>query len=765
MMMATDKLALLLRYAEQGYRLLPLWWIKADGACACGNPQCPRRNAGKHPISHLVRHGQHDASADIGTLTAWNQQCPQANWGLPMKANGLVAIDVDPRNGGDVTFEQLEAQHGPIQSSWHQRTGNGGFHLIYRAPQNQAFPGGLGAGVDIKHDGYVLTEPSKTNGQYSYVDDEGPLEGSAPPSAPDWLVNLSRAILQPQHAPIPKGGAIGFNWLGQDGMAELWSALSVIPNFERSMWVQVGMALHYTDPPMDGQGFALWERWSNLAPGSHKYNAKDQAYIWRSFSRHKETCLTLDSIYYWANQHGWQSHGQQAAESAVKATLDMLRHGPTLTLTHTALSYTATCPVPLIEETAAWLSSRTSYAYHDASMLGALVLCSASSARRYVGQDGMPAHMYCGLSAQTINELRYVLNGVETAMADAGLRRIVRSSRFGGISALYRTLLRSPAALYLTAEWETLLKFAKRQPSGTIDQVLNMLADLHGRKLLQIDSAEEFGLTKLTHDEQPVIRHPSLSMLALLSDSAFELLSKTSEIGRGASELMHTVICHPDALREISQHHADAPTPVGLISRIRQVRDLPNLEEQELDTDLARIFGDNCSVMNPRLIEVSAVSQLDTYDAEFSALSSDRRMLPIIRGAKNNFRRLCIALAAWNNPAHPLITRPIAEWAAGYMLHHSKASIDRTSALLNDGNVDVGQKIVHKVMASGMEGLSAREIAHQIWAYKKLDEDARAQLLQKLVNDGDIVSGSPTGTKRSLRYYSPQFAKPEAVNA
>lgn len=758
----TRTLDALLTYANQGLSLIPLWWVKEDETCACGNLKCPPRNAGKHPISHLAKHGQHDASADAEVITKWFQQFPQANWGLPMKANGLVAIDVDPRNGGDVTFEQLEARHGPILSDWHQRTGNGGFHLIYRAPKDKAFPGSLGAGIDVKHDGYILTEPSRTRLDYEYVDG-GPLDAIAPSESPAWLLALTRDLAQPSHEPIPRGSAIGFDWLSESGMTELWSALSAIPNYERDMWVQVGMALHYTDPPMDGKGFALWERWSNLEPGNTKYDAKDQAYIWRSFSRQKETCLTLDSIYYWANQHGWANQGQQDADAAVKATLDMLRHGQPLTMTPSAISYTAACPVSLIEETAAWLSSRSNYAYHDASILGALTLCSLSTSRRYVGRDGLPPFLYAGLSAQTINELRYVINGVETALASAGLRRMVRSSRFGGVGAIYRTLLKSPATLYLTSEWETLLKFAKRQPSGTIDQVLNLLADVHGRKHLQIDSAEEFGLTKIAHEEQPVIRHPSLSMLALLSDQAFELLGKTSEIGRGASELMHTVICHPDALREITQHHADAPVPVELISRMRQVRDLPNLEDGELDTDLSRIFGDNCSVMNPRLMDV--MGDYGDYDAAFNALSTDRRMLPIIRGAKVNFRRLCIALAAWNNPAHPMITRPIAEWTAGYMLHHSKASIDCTGSLINDGTVDVGQKITQKVMASGIDGLSAREIAHQVWAYKKLDEDARAQLLQKLVNDGDIVSGSPTGAKRSLRYYAPQFAKAEAAHA
>ena len=50
-----------LRYAERGFRVLPLWWPVGPD-CACGNAACG--NAGKHPYAQLVPRGWHDASSD-----------------------------------------------------------------------------------------------------------------------------------------------------------------------------------------------------------------------------------------------------------------------------------------------------------------------------------------------------------------------------------------------------------------------------------------------------------------------------------------------------------------------------------------------------------------------------------------------------------------------------------------------------------------------------------------------------------------------------
>ena len=84
-------LAWALRYAEIGWHVLPLE---------------PR---GKQPLGKLVPRGLHDATTDVDLVRRWWTAAPAANIGIALAQSGLVAVDVDPRNGGAETFEALDA--------------------------------------------------------------------------------------------------------------------------------------------------------------------------------------------------------------------------------------------------------------------------------------------------------------------------------------------------------------------------------------------------------------------------------------------------------------------------------------------------------------------------------------------------------------------------------------------------------------------------------------------------------------------------------
>ncbi len=125
----------------------------ALGYAGRGWPVFPLR--GKRP---LTPSGFKDACADPVTIVGWWAQWPAANIGLPTgSASGLVVIDVDPRNGGDLAEWQPAAD-----STLSARTGGGGYHLFYAAPLPPAkYRARLGDGVDVKADGgYVVVPPS-----------------------------------------------------------------------------------------------------------------------------------------------------------------------------------------------------------------------------------------------------------------------------------------------------------------------------------------------------------------------------------------------------------------------------------------------------------------------------------------------------------------------------------------------------------------------------------------------------------------------------
>ena len=144
----------------------------------------------------LTRHGKDDATLDPGQVAEWAARWPGCNWG-GRPPEGIVVLDVDPRNGGGTELLQLRERHGQLPATLTARTGGGGLHiwLAYRGPA----PGKLGPGLDVKTcRGYVLLPPSihpDTGRPYEWID---PDATTAP--APAWL----RRLLAPPQPPAPR---------------------------------------------------------------------------------------------------------------------------------------------------------------------------------------------------------------------------------------------------------------------------------------------------------------------------------------------------------------------------------------------------------------------------------------------------------------------------------------------------------------------------------------------------------------------------------
>jgi putative DNA primase/helicase len=183
-----------LRYAALGLAVLPLHRpVDRDGRllCSCGKADCP--SPAKHPVGRLAPRGLRDASRDPHLLGAWFER-ERWNVGIATGAvSGIVAIDIDPRHGGDEALAALEAEHGPLPATWRFLTGGGGEHILFRHPggivKNSA--GVIGPGIDVRGDGgYIVAPPSFhiSGWPYTISVDHHPDE-VALAEAPDWLLN------------------------------------------------------------------------------------------------------------------------------------------------------------------------------------------------------------------------------------------------------------------------------------------------------------------------------------------------------------------------------------------------------------------------------------------------------------------------------------------------------------------------------------------------------------------------------------------------
>ncbi len=96
------------RYAKLGWRVMPV--------------------NGKRPT---LKDWPNKATCTTHEVNKWfNRDC---NIGIATgKGSGIVVLDVDPRNGGEVTLKRLERQLGTLPATVRAATGGGGSHLVFK---------------------------------------------------------------------------------------------------------------------------------------------------------------------------------------------------------------------------------------------------------------------------------------------------------------------------------------------------------------------------------------------------------------------------------------------------------------------------------------------------------------------------------------------------------------------------------------------------------------------------------------------------------
>jgi hypothetical protein len=147
--------------------------------------------------------GVHDATTDPDQIRAWGKICPAANIGIA--CGSITVVDVDPRNGGDVSLAALAAKGCVLPLCPRQRTGNGGWHYVFAGdPRIANSKGRLGRGIEIKSaGGYIVGAPSWTKASSSgpggrYRWEVSPFDVAAP-LMPAWLVDR---LLPPPRKPV-----------------------------------------------------------------------------------------------------------------------------------------------------------------------------------------------------------------------------------------------------------------------------------------------------------------------------------------------------------------------------------------------------------------------------------------------------------------------------------------------------------------------------------------------------------------------------------
>ena len=164
---------------------------------ARGLPVFPLNPNSKEPHGLLAPNGFKNATTNPDIIRQWFTEFPAANLAIAIP-EGVIVVDIDPRNGGDVTWDELSAGRTVNTLTSISGRGDGGFHLWLNQPPDIKLNTKLGPGVDVKAGGkgYIVAPPSihpDSGLPYTWAD-----QGDTT-NPPEWLVDA----LTKQEPPAP----------------------------------------------------------------------------------------------------------------------------------------------------------------------------------------------------------------------------------------------------------------------------------------------------------------------------------------------------------------------------------------------------------------------------------------------------------------------------------------------------------------------------------------------------------------------------------
>ena len=233
------------------------------------------------------------------------------------------------------------------------------------------------------------------------------------------------------------------------------------------------------------------------------------------------------------------------------------------------------------------------------------------------------------------------------------------------------------------------------------------------------------------HISEYNIYRPSLTMLSLMSSKHIDFVAQRDQYSLGALQRLmiaqggDSVSCERDF---------DAPFPASIKFIVNEIK--------KTGSD----FFDIAS-MNP--VQKIAVFDCDNTATLFaysltrikSTCSSDERkdLLGISLGWCGTFKRLCVALSAFNNPSQPIIDEKIVQWTANWIVFHLEKLLERLEINGIDEDVGINEDVQTVIHESGVHGISSRDIARKNRPFRRLDAIQKLELLTKLQADGRII--------------------------
>ena len=696
-----------LAFAERGWSVLPLHTMEGT-SCSCGSPSC--KSPGKHPRRPL---GLRDASRDPADIRIWWNRWPLANIGVCTgSTSGFWVLDIDPRNGGDDSLEDLILEHGELPETLMAHTGGGGRHFFFKIPEGGIRCGKLAEGIDIKGDGgYIVAPPSNhaSGGIYSWHFPDAEIL-----DAPDWLLLKPRQI----SSPIPSLGADQPS--GDPAkIEEIRSALACVPADSRDEWLYIGMALHNSvDVIGESPAFSLWTEWSKK---SDKYDAADQGRVWSSFD--DAGGVTLSTLFAIAKSYGFQVSVPKAEpESEVQQIesvelMDPADHGvvemPDLLL-H---------PHGVLHDLVDWIDETSVRPQRPFAVASALTVLGTILGRRYATESGLRTNLYLVGVGPTGCGKNHARTAAKKVLQACDLENRLGGEELASGQAIISRVAISPSVLFQLDEFGMLMAAVQNPNAGT--HLVAILSNL--MKLFSSANDTYIGTEYADQDKRPrvEIECPCVSVYGTTTPETFYKALGSGHVVSGYLNrllVVETNINRPKRQRPV---YRDVPHSVKAWAKVatNQVVSVKNL------------IGINPK--SPIVVPMShgAEEIFDTLDLEIDKLMDRDRgsgLDALHNRTWEHAAKIALILALSRDLDRPVINVEDAEWAITFVKWSLSRMIHEVKLRVADSPFQAKVKECQLALVkAGARGLTERDMG-RVAAWARLVPRERASILDAL---------------------------------
>lgn len=706
------------------WAVVPIHTI-VDGKCSCKNAEC--RSPGKHP---RTSRGVKDASTDPLLIAQWWEVWPDANIGIATgKISNIVAVDVDPRNGGTETLEKLQNENKPFDDSVHAQTGGGGLHLIYKYPSEPLANKKIKGGIDIKSDGgYILVAPSNhiSGHDYSWELSSDPFENEIPPF-PEWF----KEILSKRESCREEDEELPSEKIPQEKYQEIRSALTAIPCEDRDIWKDVGMALHSTRA--GNQAYGLWAEWSQQ---SSKYDPSDTRKIWDSFTSSKG--ITLSTLFDMAYKNGWI----EPVSLSISTPVDAPPFPPRKEEKKIILPIDLLEPTGVIKEIYDYMMKTCRKIQPIYFLNAAISLAATVMGQKYETETGLRTNIYLISIGPTASGKEHGRKCIKDILSASELSKYLGGEEIRSGQGLLAAMERCSNSVFQLDEFGLFLQSVQNPSSGAHKaEVMVILMKLFS-SANTIFMGSEYADQK--HKPRVELQYPSCNLHATTTGREFYAALQSVHVVNGYLNRM--LILESEDRNPPKQMPRRRPVPYSVLEWIKAISNGDGYEKEG-----------NLTGLNPATpITISnspeAMELIEAFEERIERLTEkeDPNQLDALWGrALEHVWKLSTVVAGSN--LHAEVTKEDMTYAIKFVEHSVSSLCVSVAQRVADSPFQAKVKeCLLGIKGAGEKGLTERDL-HRHRSFSRLQMRERKEVLEVLVQSGEIVKykfGSEGGRKR-----------------